>query len=185
MPGKIVESGTAELTIGAIVDGSTLIRSGTTIAGSVINQIPTRYTPTSITKVSGGTPVGSVTDIQTLLDGNVYTLPEAVGTPGYELTIDFTDTVLVVPWAVAFRWQYDGSITHDVTFDIYDYNAVAFKQLQHIEVNTDGFWAGLLPLPAVMTNYITGGDTMQFRLIHNSAGNAAHNLYIDYIALVR
>ena len=77
-------------------DGQVLISDGSSGTSWETHPFiaPAYKTPANINVVTGGTPVGSVTDMQTAFDGNVYNLPETTGAPGIDLEINFT----VVNW---------------------------------------------------------------------------------------
>ena len=80
---------------------------------------PLDYVPSSIT-VNTGTPTGSVTDVQTMFDGNTLDIAEVTGTPGFDVEFSFTGLADFPDFVVA-RWQYDGSSTHFCTIDIWNY----------------------------------------------------------------
>lgn len=136
-------------------------------------------TPASITVNTGGTPVGSVSDVQTLLDGNVYQLPEVASTPGFDVEFNFTG--LNYFRSIATRIWYNGSSTHDVTFDVYNYNTASWDQF-YLVLSGTNYNYRYIEIPDG-TNYVDGSGNAKVRLYHNSAGNASHDIYIDYIAL--
>lgn len=145
-------------------------------------QSPSIYMVTAITKASGGTLTGTYDYLHEMCDGNTVQLLEEAATPGFELTIDF-GYVIHTPSYLAIRGYYEGSGTHDVTIDIYKYNGSTYVQL-HKMVTDTGYRAFIHPLPRNLTDYMSSG-AMKFRIIHNSAGNPAHDLHLDYFALVR
>jgi hypothetical protein len=52
--------------------------------------------------------------------------------------------------------------------------------------NTDGhnYRFSDFPDPSNLSDYINSSDEVLLRLYHPSSGNAAHEVYIDYVALI-
>ena len=142
----------------------------------------TIYTPNSVT-LNTGSSSDAVSDIQTLLDGNVYDILEAASTPGFDLEIDFT-SVLVEPNCLVLRLSYGGLATHGVGVDIYNYNDTAFDRFHSFAATLDYIWIHI-DIPDMDTDYIDGSNNAQVRLYHFTAGNNSHHLYVDYVALIR
>lgn len=138
-------------------------------------------TPVSTQVITGGTPVGSVTDVQTLKDGNYYQVPEVSGTPGFDIRFNFTNVKSIAGFVSMIR--YTGSTTHDVTLRILNYSTVAqdaFLVIPHT-ATLDAYRTVLIPDDA---NYINSSRQAQMTLYHDSQGNPSHDIYIDYIALL-
>lgn len=135
--------------------------------------------PASIT-VNTGSLTGTISDAQTLLDGNVVQVDEVTGTPGYDIEFGFT-AVTDDPRFLVFRLHYDG--IHNFALDIYNYNSTVWDRFHTILGGvSDYVWLHIdIPDPA---DYIDGSDNANIRLYHIDAGNAAHIMYIDYVALV-
>jgi hypothetical protein len=143
----------------------------------------TIYTPSSLTLTTGGTPVGTVAGVQTLGDGTNYQVPEVTGSPGFDVKFNFTSVTKNPKWLV-FTGTYAGSASHIVLVGLWNYNTSAY-------VNFDTFpdaggysvshsvYVGALN----MAHYISSGS-MIVRFYHVSSGNASHNVYFDYVALV-
>lgn len=137
--------------------------------------------PASTQVITGGTPVGSVTDAQTLKDGNYYQVPEVSGTPGFDIRFNFTNVKSIAGFVSMIR--YTGSTTHDVTLRILNYSTVdqdAFLVIPHT-ATLDAYRTVLIPDDA---NYINSSRQAQMTLYHDSVGDPLHNIYIDYIALI-
>jgi hypothetical protein len=139
------------------------------------------YSPASVTKNVGGTLTGAVSTVQTMLDGNIMSLVEATGAPGYDLQFDWTG-ISFTPTDVVARLRYDGATTHIVTLDLWNYNSSVWVSVSHIETS-DEYELRTYPIPN-FTNFISGG-AVKVRLYHATAGNIAHTLYVDYIGLRR
>ena len=136
-------------------------------------------TPASLT-LNTGTGTGSVTDVQTMFDGNVYNIAEAASTPGFDVEFNFTSVTKIR--GVQVRLDYNGSATHNVQIALRNYNTsawdVMFFTADTLDFNT--FYA-LLPSN---TNYIDGSNNSKIRIYHASAGDAAHDIDIDYVSLI-
>lgn len=150
----------------------------------------TKITANSVTLVVGTTPASLVTDLQTRFDGNYYHIDEVAGTPGMDLIIDFVNVT-------AFNWvnvaaYYKGSVPHaGITVQLWNWDSSAWDNFRfyahHTSVGTlaDDINTGDFFVPDD-TNYIgTGGSAGQVRvrLLHSANGNAAHDHYIDIVAL--
>jgi len=148
---------------------------------SYISRNPDFISPTSLTVQAGGTPIGSVSDIQNFLDGNVFNLPEAAGTPGFELDVDFTNVAAV--YSVFSMIRYNGSTMHQVSFRIHNFNTEIDDEF-HV-INTTGaiFQCRTIYIPDD-TDYIDGSNNCQVIIFHNSAGNASHDLFVDYVSVL-
>ncbi len=144
--------------------------------------------PSSIT-LSAGTPIGDINDLRTAADGNFYSVTEAAATPGSDLVVDFNDIVefrLVQIIAI-----YNGAATHGHAVQLYNRATKTwdtFADLQNSQedvTNAGGYILNNVTffVPDV-TNYIGNGN-VKVRIYHTMGGNAAHDLYIDVVALYR
>ena len=140
-------------------------------------------TPDSVTANSGGTPVGTVSDVQTLLDGNVYQMPEVTGTPPTgAIDIDFSFSGVASIEGFVSMIRYTGSASHVVVQTLYNYTATNDDEFLLIPTTASTYQYRTVLIPDD-TNYISSGNAM-VSIIHQTTGNASHNLYIDYIALI-
>jgi hypothetical protein len=153
--------------------------------GNIVSTIfvrPTFIAPDSITVVTGGTPVGTVTDMQTPMDGNIYDLPEGTGTPGFDLEIDFIDIVDI--YGIVLRGYYaPQNSVHYAQLLIHNYSGgESDDTVVHIEPSADHNYRTIM-IPDG-TDFIDGSGNAQLTLYHPQAGNASHDMYIDYVALL-
>ena len=155
----------------------------TTSVSAVDNKTLTFNSPATLTVNTGGTPVGTgVSDVQTMLDGNIYQLPEVTGTPGFD--IEFAWTGITRIKGFAFRVWYVGTSTHQVTFRAYNYNTTVWDVLFEIPARL-GYNYRCNQFPASnMANYFDSGGNAKVKIYHDTAGNASHDLYVDYVAIV-
>jgi hypothetical protein len=143
---------------------------------------PSFIVPDSVTVVTGGTPVGTVTDMQTLMDGNTYDLPETTGTPGFDLEIDFVNMVDI--YGIVIRSYYSPKVsTHYAQLLIHNYSGgESDDAILRMEPSDDHNYRTVMIPDA--TNYIDGSGNAQLTLLHPDSGNASHDMYVDYIALL-
>jgi len=141
----------------------------------------TDFVPSSITVNASDGTTGSVTDVQTMFDGNVYVIDELAATPGYDVEFVFSN-VDKCPTFVVTRWLYDGSATHDVTWDIWNYNSSAWDTLRVFN-DSDYFASMTMYIPQASGGDYVSGGAAKVRVYHRSAGNASHDLTIDYVGL--
>lgn len=147
-----------------------------------LNFIPPEFiTPTSLNVVAGGTPVGTIAGVQTLLDGSVYQLPELAATPGFDLEFNF-EQVSRIDGLVA-RIRYDGMAAHDVTLRLYNYDDAQDDEYTKV-TNTSSIYDYRMILIPENQKYINDSNQAQIIIVHESAGNNSHDIYIDYIALL-
>lgn len=137
-------------------------------------------TPSSIVENIGGTSVGSVTDVQTLNDGNVYNMPEV--NPGFD--IDFVFENVSSFTGLVTRVQYVGSTSHAVEIDIYDYVATSRDQYIEVPHNAVHYQYRTIRFPE-LSQYINSSNQATVSIVHTTTpGNSTHDLYVDYIALI-
>lgn len=150
--------------------------------GTLTDQINQQFiVPASINLVTGGTPVGSVTDVQTLNDGNVYQVPEVTGVPGFDIEFNFTGVREISGFVSMIR--YVGSATHVVTLRLQNYVDVQEDSFLTIPSSGTVYSYRTVLIPDD-TKYIDSSGNAQMILYHDSNGNASHDVYIDYIALI-
>ena len=135
-------------------------------------------TPASVA-ITNGTPTGAVADVQTMLDGNVYNVVEAAATPGFDPEFTFSG-VAFIPTHVVLRVYYDGTAQHDVHLELWNYDTSAYDEVHQVPEDLD-YQVLQIAVPD-FTNYISAG-AVKVRLYHASAGNPAHTLDVDYVAL--
>ena len=140
---------------------------------------PYREEPTSITVTAGGTPVGTVANVQTPFDGNVYQVPETATTPGYDVKFNFTGLTFA-PNAIVYRMWYEGLSNHEVTVELYDYEGSAYEII-HQQVNSLTYVMGFIPF-LIDGRFVNSDNEAIVRFIHNTGGST-HDVYWDYVSL--
>jgi hypothetical protein len=153
----------------------------------------TKKTAASLT-LTAGTSAETVTDLQSSHDGTFYHITEAAATPGIDMYVEFTGIT-------AFNWvhilgSYNGSSSHAVAIQLYDWTLAGDDwetwgslQTAFEDVSTaDGIilqnHSFFIPSDS---KYIgtAGGDAgkVRVRFYHTMGGSAAHDLYLDVVAL--
>ena len=147
----------------------------------VIGNRPVYTAPTAeVTANRVGTTASSVTDLQTIFDGNVFTGVEAAATPGANFEFSFTGIRSVQGFVM--RAAYEGSSTHHYTVSLYNYLTTAWDTYETLDFTEDYTYRYIEILNG--KNYMSGGSAIvQFH--HPDAGNITHNLLIDYLAIIQ
>jgi len=136
--------------------------------------------PATVT-LNTGTSSSTVSDLQTLNDGNTYDLAEAASTPGMNLEINFTSVDSVKGFAI--KAYYVGSSTHYVEVQIWNDTTSAWDVFVTL-LSGLGMNYRYIEIPDFDADYIDGSGNTIIRLYHPTSGNASHDLYIDYVALL-
>jgi len=157
------------------------IRNNTIEAGNVKR---TYTVPTTQTVVTGTLSSGTVSDVQTWQDGNEVHITEVTGVPGFDVQYTFPNVTSIAEIMVGF--YYVGSSTHDCVVEIYDDTNAVWKEL--LSQSGTGLSHNLryvaFPDTDNMSDYINGSSEVKIRFYHPQTGNASHDLYIDYMAVI-
>jgi hypothetical protein len=138
------------------------------------------YTANGITKKAGDS-ADALSDLQTMLDGNIYLLGEANGaSPAMNLEIDFTGVSSIS--AIVVMAYYEGSASHAVRIQLYDYNIANWVTIHTMNDGVD--YEQHFKTIVDDTNCISDTNA-KIRLYHTESGIGAHDLYIDYVGLKR
>ena len=141
------------------------------------------YTPASITLNAGTLTGGTVADVQEMFGGTTYDLDEVAATPGFDVEFVFTGVTKNVRLVIC-RYLYNGSATHYVGIDLWNYDSTAWDQ-HNIFKDTGGYYAcstKAIPLN-IAANYRDAGGNAIVRMYHYTAGNNSHDIKIDYVGL--
>jgi len=141
----------------------------------------TKHTANAVT-TTFGTPTGSVTDLQTRNDGNVYQVAESAS-DGIQTDVTFTNVS-------AFNWiglltVYKGIASHiiGVLGEIAPFDGSAWATLtaldSHGSIEYYEDYSVFVPDCSVFIN----SGAVKIRFIHSSSSSAGHNLHIDEVAL--
>ncbi len=157
------------------------INNQTVEAGNVKR---TYTVPTTQTVVTGTLSSGTVSDVQAWQDGNEVHISEVTGSPGFDVQYTFPNVTSIAEIMVGF--YYVGSSSHDCQVQIYDDANTTWKEL--LSQSGAGLSHNLryvaFPDTDNMADYINGSDEVKVRFYHPTNGNASHDLYIDYMAVI-
>jgi len=143
-------------------------------------NIPETFVPNTVT-LNVGSSSDAVSDLQTILDGNIYAIQEAAATPGINLECNFVNITHIN--FIYVRAYYDGSATHSVRIQLYNYNTTTYDTFWSMVPVLDYQLLSLPIFPLVdSADYIDSGAA-KVRFYHTESGNASHDLYIDYVAI--
>lgn len=148
-------------------------------------SIPGIHVPANSINVITGTPIGDVTDIQNWQDSNLLQNQEAAATPGQNIEITFVDVTDFR--RVGVSMYYAGGAAHWMEIQLWNVTEAAWKIFWTFSV---GFglnyrYSDIPETPDAFRDFIDGSGDVKMRLLHPAMGNAAHNSFIDYAALIR
>ena len=128
--------------------------------------------------LDAGTSSDELSDLTTMLDGNIYNLAEAAGVPGMRLTATFTNVTEI--YGLLIRAYYSGSSTHYCEVQLYNYTTEAWDAFMTVE-SSNGHNTRYIRIPSD-ADYISSSEA-KIRWEHPVSGNASHDAYIDYIGI--
>ena len=143
--------------------------------------IPENHTVADSVELIVGTSASSVSDIQVQYDGNQYDLAEVAATPGIDLRINFKNVIRFS--GIGYEAYYSGSATHWVEFQLWNYLTGEFETYATIE-NSNGMNYRFFDTQDFVEHVNNKGEVIA-RFYHPVSGNNSHDLYIDYVALIR
>lgn len=140
-------------------------------------------TPTLVSAIAGTVAGGSVVDnVQIPNDGLVYQVTEVAAVPGFN--IHFTFPNVQGFHGIITRYRYQGSATHYVGIDVYNINKADYDQLALLRL-TDAYYEWKNIYGIINSDNYLQGNKVVVRFYHYTNGDVAHDIYIDYIALVK
>lgn len=144
-------------------------------------SIPAIHKVADSITVTVGTPTGTVADIQTWQDGNILQIAEVAATPGIDVEVNFVDVESIR--RIGLSMFYEGSSTHWLEIQLWDYVATAWKTVWTFSTD-GGMNYRYSDLPVSDNDFIDINGNSKLRICHPTAGNAAHDAFIDYVALI-
>ena len=131
--------------------------------------------PTSIA-LNTGTSSDALSDLTTVNDGNNYHIDEVTGVPGFDLEVIFSGLDRIK--GIATKSQYAGG--HWTELQLYNYSTTTWDTFITIE-SSNGQNYRYIEIPDE-SDYLSS-NAAKIRFYHPSTGNAAHDLYIDFVAI--
>ena len=126
-----------------------------------------------------GTLTGTVSDVQSLNDGNVLIVNEVSGAPGILCDMEFSNVSTIR--GIVFKGYYSGSASHWVEIQLYNYITTTWDIFMTFS-DGNGMNYRYIEIPDG-SPYISDGNSIM-RAYHPSAGTPTHDLFIDYVALL-
>ena len=145
-------------------------------------HVPFFHVPPDSINVIAGTPTGTVADIQNWQDGNVLQIQEVAATPGQNIEITFNNVTDFRRIGVSM--YYAGSATHWIEIQLWNVAEAAWEIIWTFSTGL-GLNYRYSDIPKLFTEFIDGAGNVKMRIFHPQNGNAAHNTFIDYAALIR
>ena len=146
----------------------------------MVEMIPPERMIADSVELITGTSSGTVADLQVQYDGNNYQAEEVTGVPGIDLRINFKNILRFSK--ITYTAYYKGSTSHYVEVQLFNYKTGVWEVYTTIPyalgMNTRYFDT------ADFDEHIKNGEVM-IRFYHPISGTAAHDLFIDYVALIR
>jgi len=154
------------------------------ISSSACDVVRNYITPTTQTVTAGTLTSGTVSDVQTWQDGNEVHIDEAAGVPGFNIEYTFENVAEFCEILVTFH--YVGATTHNCVIEIYDDTNSVWKEFFSQNGAPLNHNTRFSPFPDIanVANYINASDQVIMRFYHPVSGNASHDLYIDYVAII-
>jgi hypothetical protein len=141
----------------------------------------TNYSGASVTAATGTIASGTAASTHNAYDNAVLQVNEASGAPGWDVRFTFN----AVPHfnQVSARFWYDGSATHDVYIQAYNYGTLTWDSLNVNALHGTSDYAWVTLGVPVDSAYRNGSNTVLIRFYHSTAGSTVHHVFIDYLAL--
>jgi hypothetical protein len=139
------------------------------------------YTPDSLTVSTGTVNSGDVDSVKVLSDGDVLDVQEVAGVPGFDIIFDFINVGTINQ--LRYHTRYDGGAGHTVNVQLYNYNTSAWDTLTTEAESLDYIYSAI-PVTS-SSDYVDSSGNARARLYHVDAGIAAHQQYVDFIALAQ
>lgn len=135
------------------------------------------YNATSILTTEGTNDSGNLSSIQ-VINVDSYNVSELSG--GSPLLVEINFTGVQTFSNILFRLQYVGGLGHEIAIETWNYDDSSWEN--HGEITDQSTMTEFVIDILDAADHVSGG-IVQLRLDHQQNGNAAHRLYIDYVAL--
>jgi hypothetical protein len=159
------------------VDGTTWVSA---VAGGTLGGIPDEAS-------SGHELSACLAAITTARDGSYLAVREASGAASATNpnTVHFLFTNVDAFDTIDMLMQYTGGAAHVMAIELYDYVNTAYVRIK--EFSDDSFFVDYSIKIHGSSNFVgTGGNDgdVILQIIHDNAGNTAHNIQVEYVKLV-
>ena len=144
------------------------------------------YNATSINETGGGTvDYAGLVFIQIPKDGQSYNISEGSGADPLTTITNWTELTISNFDFVDFRiWYNAGVSNHDLEIGLYDYNLGSYEE-EYGKIGSTSEFKRFTIQVLDSTDHITADGNVSLRIRHVQSGITSHDLYIDYLALVK
>jgi len=151
-----------------------------TVGESRTLRLKAWYQPNALTPNTGSVTSGTV-ESAWADDGNILELTEVSGTPAFSYDFSYTDVPDDRAESVQFIGRYDGNPAHIVWIRQYNFDSTNWEDL--VEIPSSGSEGTITHALISGTGSYWESGEIRLRIIHTSAGNPIHVLYIDAFVL--
>lgn len=141
----------------------------------------TTYNVSVLDVQTGTLDYGDVNSVKYRDDGLNISISEVTG--AYPILVDFNFTGVSDFNQFLLNVYYDGSVSHNIQVGLYECGDDSYEYEYITFTGHDGY-VNLIDNVLDASGHICDG-VVSLRLRHIENGNTAHNLYIDYVALVK
>lgn len=166
--------------VGTCADGYVTQNTTTSGVQCILRDVPsTTYYPNMTATLGGTNTTGNIT-LLWYYDERTYNITEASGgTPVLDFYINYTNVSTFSQWII--REYYLGSSSHQIEFEMYNYDTAAWESYYTI-VGQTGFT--FITIPIYNPTEHISGQLVQTRFRHVQTGIASHRFYIDLSWLI-
>lgn len=143
------------------------------------SKLSTKYYNTTSLETKAGTPSGTLSDIQTLEDGNNYSITETNSVPGIDFRANFTNVDEFNQ--VYLRTTTNKNQEDTIAIQLWNYETSSWNTQQSFTYLDD---YQLFKLSVFDGKYINSGE-VQMRLYQSVKGKTTEEVYIDWISLAK
>lgn len=141
----------------------------------------TTYLPYNFTVDSGTQTGGNLTALTTISDNNWLNVSETVSTPGWSITINFTNVSDFNEIYLNAWYSEPTVVTNDeVDVQMFNYNTKVYDTFGNIPVDTH---LNILVFSVPIQTYYLNGTNASIRIYQPGLGHSSHRFYLDYSVL--
>lgn len=144
------------------------------------------YFATDIENLQGGTFGGDIS-YTWRDDSSRLTVYEQAEAPGFDVHVKIPKVAASYAGYFFLRGYYTGTDGHLIKLNIYKFSTSSYEALTADATDWSGATAAeekKFVLPLDLTGYVSPRNDLAFQIVHVSAGNAAHEFHIEYLAVV-
>lgn len=154
---------------------------------NISDVINTAITATTMNVITGTLSAGTTAQTRVWGEGGAVNISEVTGAPGFDVQFIFMN---VTDFArIGISAYYTGNIaSHYAEIQIYDDTNAVWRTLWNFS-GGQGFNYRYSDLPVSVAtrqaDYINSSNEVMIRFYHPTSGNASHDLFIDYMSIIK